>query len=93
MAQDVLEIKPGGNFLSRKSTRTMARSDEFLLASLLDRHTLDQWTQLGKPSMYTNARKKVEEILAAPVQDPLAEDVSQKLDEILARADRELNTN
>ena len=68
----------------------MARSDEFLLASLLDRHTLDQWTQLGKPSMYSNARKKVEEILSEPVQDPLSDDATQKLDEILARADKEL---
>ncbi len=90
LTQDILEIKPGDNFLARKSTRQMARSDEFLLSSLLDRHTLDQWMQLGKPSMYSNARKKVEEILAAPVQDPLAEDATQKLEEILARADAEL---
>ena len=90
MTQDVLEIKPGGNFLSRKSTRTMARSDEFLLASLLDRHTLDQWLQLGKPSMYSNARKKVDAILAQPLQDPLPEDISSKLDDLLRKADAEL---
>ncbi len=90
LTQDILEIKPGDNFLARKSTRQMARSDEFYLTSLLDRHTLEQWSQLGKPSLYSNARKEVEEILAALVQDPLAEDASEKLDEILARADREL---
>lgn len=90
LTQDMLEVKPGGNFLSRNSTRGMARSDEFLLASLLDRHTLDQWTQLGKPSMYSNARKKVEEILTAPVEDPLDDSASQKLEGILARADKEL---
>jgi trimethylamine---corrinoid protein Co-methyltransferase len=90
LTQDILEIKPGTNFLARKTTRQMARSDEFHLTSLLDRHTIDQWMQLGSPSMYSNARKRVEEILAAPIQDPLAEDVSQKLEEILARADREL---
>jgi len=90
LTNDILEVGPGGNFLARKSTRKMARSDEFHLASLLDRHTLDQWIQLGKPSMYSNARKKVEEILAGPVQDPLPEDISQKLEELLAKADREL---
>lgn len=90
LTEDVHQIGPGGNFLSRKSTLKFARGKEAYNSSLLDRHTLDQWLQLGKPSMYSNARKKVEEILAQPVQDALPDDVSQKLDEILARADTEL---
>lgn len=90
LTEDLLAVPPGGNFLTRKSTRSLARSDEFLLASLLDHHTLEQWTQLGKPSMYSNARKKVEEILAAPIQDPVTAETTQKLDEILARADKDL---
>jgi trimethylamine:corrinoid methyltransferase-like protein len=90
LTKDILEVGPGGNFLARKSTRRLARSSEFYLASLLDRHTLDQWLQLGKPSMYSNARKKVEEILAQPLQDPLPEDISCKLEEILVKADRNL---
>ena len=40
--------------------------------------------------MYTNARKKVEEILAAPIQDPVADDVTQNLKEMLQKADREI---
>jgi len=90
LTQDILDIGPGGNFLARKSTRRLARSNEFHLAGLMDRHTLDQWHKLGKPSMYSNARKKAGEILAGPLQDPLSEDISQKLDDILERADREL---
>jgi trimethylamine--corrinoid protein Co-methyltransferase len=90
LTQDIHDVKPGGNFLTRKSTRQLARSEEFHLSSLLDRHTIDQWRQLGQPCMYSNARKKVDEILAGPIQDPLGEDVSGKLDEILSRADLEL---
>ena len=90
LAADVSDIAPGGNFLSRKSSLKFARSDEVHFSRLLDRHTLDQWLQLGKPSMYSNARKKVEEILAGPVQDALPEAVLQKLDGILQRADTEL---
>jgi trimethylamine--corrinoid protein Co-methyltransferase len=90
LTDDIVKVGPGGNFLSRKSTRKFARGTEILYADLLDRHTLDQWTKLGKPSMYSNARKKVEEILAGPVQDPLPEIVLQKLEDILVRADREL---
>jgi hypothetical protein len=40
--------------------------------------------------MYANARKKVQEILAGPRLDPLPEDVTHKLDEILLTADREI---
>jgi trimethylamine--corrinoid protein Co-methyltransferase len=91
LTNDVHDIGPGGNFLSRKSTLKFARSKEVYNSTLLDRHTFDQWIQLGKPSMYSNARKKVEEILAQPVRDELPEDISIKLEDILAKADRELN--
>ena len=90
LTEDIIQVGPGGNFLTRRSTRDLARSGETYLTGLLDRHTLDQWLELGKPNMYSNARQKVEEILSAPLEDPLPEDVFSKLDEILARADREL---
>ncbi|MCK6568264.1 MAG: hypothetical protein DCC59_06675 [Chloroflexi bacterium] len=90
LTDDVVEVGPGGHFLSRKSTRKFARGDEVHYADLLDRHTLDQWLQLGKPSMYSNARKKAQEILAQPVQDPLPDDASSKLDDLLQKADAEL---
>jgi len=90
LTDDIIKVGPAGNFLAQKSTRNLARSGETYLSGLLDRHTLDQWLELGKPDMYSNARQKVEEILAAPLEDPLPEDVFGKLDEILARADREL---
>ncbi len=90
LTDDIIRVGPGGNFLAQKSTRNLARSGETYLPSLLDRHTLDQWLELGKPGMYNNARQKVEEILAAPLEDPLPEDILGKLDDILARANREL---
>jgi len=90
LSDDIVNVGPGGNFLSRKSTRKFARGYEVLYADLLDRHTLDQWLQLGKPSLYSNARKKVKEILAQPLQDPLPEDILQKLEEILIKADSDL---
>ncbi len=91
LTSDILEVGPGGHFLGRKSTRRLSRTDEFYLPSLLDRHTLEQWQELGRPSMYTNARKKVEEILAGPVEEPLPDHTRGVLDEILARAERQLS--
>lgn len=87
---DVLRIGPGGNFLSLRSTRLAARSDEFYLAALADRHSRDAWLELGRPSMYANARLKVAEILSAPLVDPLPETVIQALDQVLLAADREI---
>jgi trimethylamine--corrinoid protein Co-methyltransferase len=91
LTDDVVAVGPGGHFLGRKSTRRLSRTDEFYLSGLLDRHTLEQWLDLGKPGMYTNARAKVEEILAGPLEDALPEATSQALDEILGRAKRELS--
>lgn len=90
LTDDILDIGPGGHFLAQKSTRRLSRSNEFYLSNLLDRNTLEAWQALGKPDMYDNARQKVEEILAAPPDDPLPGDTCAKLDEILARAEHEL---
>ena len=87
---DILRVGPGGHFLKAKSTRQAARSKEFYTPKIIDRQFFDAWVSLGKPSMYANARQVVKDILAGPAIDPLAEDVVDKLDEILARADREI---
>ena len=90
LTEDILKLGPGGNFLTRRSTRNLARSGELYLSGLLDRHTSAQWVKLGKPGLYSNARKKVEEILAEPMQDPLPDNVTGRLEQILANADKEL---
>ncbi|GAB4503683.1 MAG: glycine betaine--corrinoid protein methyltransferase [Anaerolineales bacterium] len=91
LTEDILAVGPGGHFLGRKSTRRLSRTDEFYLSTLLDRHTLEQWQELGKPTLYTNARTKIEEILSGPVEDPLPDHTWGALEEILTRAERELS--
>jgi len=88
--EDVLQVGPGGHFLGSKNTRRAARSSEFYMSNLLDRHTYEAWLRLGKPSMYTSAREQVQKILAGPMVDPLPDDVLSGLDAILLAADREL---
>ena len=87
---DIAHVGPGGHFLKSRNTRLAARSPEFYMSDLLDRHTYGAWLELGKPNMYTRAREKVKEILAAPMVDPLPEGVCARLDEILLAADGEL---
>ncbi len=87
---DIAKVKPGGNFLMEDSTLAACRSDEFLMPDLLDRNTHDRWLELGSPDVYPQARKRVEEILAAPQKNPLPDKVIGKLEDILRRADKEL---
>ena len=88
--EDIVQVGPGGHYLGSKNTRRAARSVEFYMSNLLDRHPYEAWLRLGKPNMYTKAREKVREILAGPMVDPLPEDVSSRLDAILLAADKEL---
>lgn len=88
---DINQVGPGGNYLKAKSTRQAARSREFYTPRLIDRHSFETWIGIGRPSMYSNAREKVKEILAGPVIDPLPEGVIQELDEILRAADDQLD--
>jgi trimethylamine--corrinoid protein Co-methyltransferase len=87
---DLVAIGPGGHFLARKSTRQAARSGEFTLPGLTDRHPYEAWVDMGRPSIYSAARERVREILEGPVVDPLPDGVSAALDDILRRADAEL---
>jgi trimethylamine:corrinoid methyltransferase-like protein len=57
---------------------------------LIGHHSYEAWLGLGKPTRYNKAREKVEEILAAPLVDPLPESISRELDEILLAAHKEL---
>ncbi len=75
----------------QKSTLAACRSDEFYVPPLCNRHPFERWTDLGKPNLYSKARERVEEILAAPQKNPLPDDVICKLDEIVRKADVELN--
>ena len=89
---DIAKVGPGGHFLGSKNTRKAARSDEFFMSNLMDRHPYESWMELGKPSMYRNARERVNEILTAPFVDPLPENVIDELNRILLAADKELIT-
>ncbi len=88
---DIAEVGPGGNFLAMPASRRAARSGEFYEPRLISRAPYEAWQTAGRPSMYTRARARVEEILAGPVVDPVAPEVQAAIDAILARADAELH--
>ena len=87
---DIKVVEPGGHFLGRRNTRKAVRSGEFVTPVLADRNPFNQWVALGRPDLYDKARVKVEEILASPQKNPLPDDVTGKLEDIMRRADEVL---
>lgn len=88
--KDVANVKPGGHFLMEDSTLEACRSGEFYMPALLDRNTRDQWMELGRPDVYAKARERVKEILAAPSKNVLPDKVVGRLEDIMRKADEEL---
>ncbi|OQY08351.1 MAG: hypothetical protein B6I22_01005 [Desulfobacteraceae bacterium 4572_123] len=89
--EDIKEVKPGGHFLEQQNTLEACRSPEFFMPALCDRNTFDRWVELGRPDIYDRARERVEEILASPSKNPLPDDVIGKLEDLIRKADEELN--
>jgi trimethylamine--corrinoid protein Co-methyltransferase len=88
--EDVRSVKAGGHFLAQMSTVKTCRSGEFLFPQLCDRNPFEVWTKLGRPDLYSEAEKKVEEILETPQKQPLPDDVVGELEAIIRRAEEEL---
>jgi trimethylamine---corrinoid protein Co-methyltransferase len=88
--EDIAHVGPGGHFLGTKNTRKAARSTEFFTPKLVNHHSYDSWVSLGKPSMYKKAREVVADILEQPLVDSLPDDVCEKLDRILRKAEKEI---
>lgn len=89
--EDVRRVGPGGHFLMEDSTIAACRSSEFCSPHLVDRNTFEQWTELGKPDMYSKARTWIGDVLSTQPKHPLSHTVAAALDDILRRADNELS--
>lgn len=87
---DIEAVGPSGDFFSQESTLRACRSNEFLAPRLCDRNVYERWTELGRPSIYDTAHRRVEEILATPQRHPLPGDVIDELEAIIRRAEDEL---
>ncbi len=88
--EDIKAVGPGGHFLRQRNTRKAARSTEFVNPVLVDRNPFDQWVELGRPDLYDKAKEKVEKILASPPKNPMPDEVIEKLEGIMRKADEVL---
>jgi len=87
LALDVIKrIGFGGDYLFDRHTRTHVH--ELWQARLGDTGTFDAWVHGGRKSTVEKARERVEEILAAPVAEPLPEDLEREFAQVIAAAER-----
>ncbi len=81
---EIVAAGPGGNHLGRPYTRRHYR--EFYVPSLIDKAAHDRWESAGALTLKDRVRARVAELRAAPPLFELDEDVSRRLDAMVAAA-------
>jgi len=89
LALDLIdEAGPDGHHLGTKHTRDHFR--EHWYPQVFERDTYDNWLARGGQSLTERAAERVEEILTAHRPEPLPEDVTRRLREIVQRAEAQV---
>jgi trimethylamine--corrinoid protein Co-methyltransferase len=85
LALDAIKrIGPGGHFLQDDHTLNHFRDN--WQPGITDRATYETWTAAGATTMGQRAKEKIKHILENHTPEPLAPEVDQEIDRILARA-------
>jgi trimethylamine--corrinoid protein Co-methyltransferase len=93
LALDEIEaVGPGGRFIDRHHTVQHFRK-ELWFPKLLDREYYDAWLDEGAMSTEERCRQRKEEILATHEPEPISEDLSRTLDEVVRASRRHLLKN
>jgi trimethylamine--corrinoid protein Co-methyltransferase len=86
LALDVIDqVGPGGDYITAPHTTRHFRSVWY--PRLMDRTPYESWAEAGKPTAAEKARDRARELLTSHEPTPLAADVLEVLDDILAGAD------
>jgi len=86
---DILELGPGGNFLTSDTTLKFMR-DVYYEPQLFNRTRLSEWLRAGSQDILERAHEKVVEILTGETPTFLTEDQLAAIDNIIHRAAGEL---
>jgi trimethylamine--corrinoid protein Co-methyltransferase len=80
------EVGPGGDFLARAATRRATRGGEWHVDRLGVRDSWERWDAGGRPDIVDDARRAVDETLAAHRPLPLDEATARELRHLVDRA-------
>lgn len=91
LAADVIDkVGPGGHFLGEEHTMEHFKKETWY-PDLFERTFYDNWKKEGSKTLFERANEKVIDILDNYEPEPLPEDVSKQLDEIVKRAESKLD--
>ena len=85
------EIGPAGEFMSAEKTAHRCR-DEIWVPELMDRQRYLKWETAGSQTMNDRIRTRLHQILATHTPPPLPDEVSDKIQAVLAAAEARLVT-
>lgn len=80
------EVGPGGNFLTSEHTMEYFRS-EFYMPKLSERRAYEAWENDGALTMEQRAERKVQNLLKFYKPQPISQELSDKLDALVAKAE------
>ncbi len=83
------EVGPGGNFLGAANTFKYFRT-EFWEPTLMERRNYESWQADGEKDMAQRVHEKLTYILDTHEVEPLSEDVTAKIDAIIAAAEKRI---
>ena len=87
MATDVIDrVGPKGQYLTDEHTFQHFKS-EFWFPTLMDRSSWDKWLQKGSKTCGQRVQEKLDHILDTHEVNPLANEVREEINAILARAE------
>jgi trimethylamine---corrinoid protein Co-methyltransferase len=90
LALDVIEaVGPAGNYLAQRHTLKHMKK-ELSVGGLMDRRMREAWESDGAKDIATRANEAAKAILKTHIPEPLTEDVSKKIREIILEAEKEL---
>ncbi|UCB44723.1 MAG: trimethylamine methyltransferase family protein [Spirochaetota bacterium] len=91
LAVEVIErVGPRNHFLEDMHTLKHIRTGELMDTEIFDRCNRETWESMGKKDLVQKASEKAFEILKKHEVEPLPEDVSKELKDIVRKAEKEL---
>lgn len=86
----IAEVGPGGNFLKAEHTFRHFRT-EFWQPTIMERRAYDSWKADGGKDTAQRVHEKLTDILENHKVEPLSDEVTAKIDTIIAAAEKRVN--
>jgi trimethylamine--corrinoid protein Co-methyltransferase len=90
IARQIIEnVGPGGHFLVQPHTMGHFKQ-ELWTSKLLNRQTIDNWSESGKPSMEDRVKEEVRMIAQTHKPQPLSDKIISELDRLKREGEKEI---